>query len=63
MNEQLMTAGLMLVNTLLQRAIAVSAKIQDGTLDQAYMDAQQIEDAEARERQLEALARAKAEGR
>lgn len=63
MNEQLFTAGLMLVNTLLQRAMAVSAKIQDGTLDQAYMDAQQIEDAEARERQLEALARAKADGR
>lgn len=63
MNEQLMAAGLMLVNTLLQRAMAVSAKIQNGTLDQAYMDAQQIEDGQARERQIEALERAKAEGR
>lgn len=63
MNEQLLTTGLMLVNTLLQRAMQVSSRIQSGTLDQAYLDAQQIEDAQARERQLEALERAKAEGR
>lgn len=63
MNEQVMAAGLVLVNTLLQRAMQVSAHIQAGTLSQEYLDAQQIEDGEARNRQIESLARAKAEGR
>lgn len=63
MNEQLMTAGLILVNTLLQRAMQVSSKIQSGTLTQEFLDAQTVEDAEARQRQLDALERAKVEGR
>ncbi|WP_157071694.1 hypothetical protein [Steroidobacter denitrificans] len=63
MNEQLLTAGLMLMNTLLQRAMQVSAQIQAGTLDRAYLDAQLIEDVEARQMQLAALERARAEGR
>lgn len=63
MNEQVMAAGLMLVNTLLQRAMQVSSRIQAGTLSQDFLDAQQIEDGEARQRQLDALERAKAEGR
>lgn len=63
MNEQVMAAGMILVNTLLQRAIQVSAQIQAGTLTQSFLDAQQIEDGEARQRQLDSLDRAKAEGR
>jgi hypothetical protein len=63
MNEQVLAAGLMLVNTLLQRAMQVSAQIQAGTLSQDFLDAQQIEDAEARQRQLDALDRARTEGR
>jgi uncharacterized protein YbaP (TraB family) len=62
-NEQVLAAGLMLVNTLLQRAMQVSAQIQAGTLTQAFLDAQQVEDAEARDRQIAALEQAKAEGR
>jgi hypothetical protein len=63
MNEQVMAAGIMLVNTLLQRAIQVSSRIQAGTLSQDFLDAQQIEDGEARERQIAALERALTEGR
>ena len=63
MNDQLMTAGLILLNQLLQRAAQVSTRIQTGTLDKAFLDAQQIEDAASRERQLEALNRARGEGR
>lgn len=63
MNEQVMAAGLMLMNTLLQRAMQVSSQIQAGTLSQDFLDAQTIEDGESRQRQLDALERARAEGR
>jgi hypothetical protein len=52
-----------LLNTLLQAAALVSARIAAGTLDQSYLDALESSDAAARARQIEARDQAKEEGR
>lgn len=63
MDSQDLQLGLMLLNGLLTRAAAVSERIKSGTLDKAALDELTAADAKARDDQLAALDRARAEGR
>lgn len=63
MNERNLSLALMLLNSLLQRAAQVSNRLQAGDLDDAALDDLVAQDEEAREEQLLALEKARAEGR
>lgn len=63
MGSQEFQLGLILLNSLLSRAAQVSDRMQAGTLDKAALDELTAADAKARDDQLAALERARAEGR
>ena len=63
MNEQTLQLALMVLNGLLQRAAEISSRIKAGDLDLDGLRQLVEADDKARADQIEALARAKAEGR